>query len=68
MKFNITDGKTSVRVTFWDSFAELLEEQLKDDFEYPLIIIISCARITEWQGNKLTMYRPMKYFLILQIL
>lgn len=43
-------NSTTVNVTFWDAFAELFADTLDGDFEYPLIIIIGCGRITEWQG------------------
>lgn len=39
-----------MKVTFWDAFAELFAEALQGDFEYRLIIIIGCGRVTEWQG------------------
>lgn len=51
MKFTIIDGTSQVKVTFWDQFAELFDDTLKEDFEYPLILIIGSARITEWKGN-----------------
>lgn len=51
IKFEITDGIHETKVTFWDSFAEEFEEALKQNLEYPLIIIIGCGRISQWQGK-----------------
>ncbi|KAK1353297.1 hypothetical protein POM88_052432 [Heracleum sosnowskyi] len=51
MKFHLTDGRQSVKVTLWDELAELLDVTLKEDLEYPLIIIIGCGRVTEWQNT-----------------
>ncbi|KAK1358281.1 hypothetical protein POM88_051537 [Heracleum sosnowskyi] len=51
MKFHLTDGRQSVKVTLWDELAELLDVTLKEDLEYPLIIIIGCGRVTEWQNK-----------------
>lgn len=53
IKFHKTDGKSSARVTFWDAYAEMFEDLLKEDLEYPIIIIISPGRITEWQGSEI---------------
>ncbi|WOH00366.1 hypothetical protein DCAR_0519725 [Daucus carota subsp. sativus] len=47
-KFEITDGSTSTNVTFWDGFAVMFEEKLKEEKEYPLILIIGCGRIQMW--------------------
>ncbi|KAL1810597.1 hypothetical protein ACET3Z_027587 [Daucus carota] len=44
--FNITDG--SVRVTFWDDFAKHLADSLKQATDFPVILIIGCARVTTW--------------------
>ncbi|XP_074332695.1 uncharacterized protein LOC141670649 [Apium graveolens] len=51
MKFHISDGKTTIRVTFWDTFVESFEEALKEMFEEPLILIVGCGTVTEWQGD-----------------
>ncbi|KAK1397686.1 hypothetical protein POM88_007549 [Heracleum sosnowskyi] len=51
MKFHLTDGRQSVKVTLWDELAELLDVTLKEDLENPLIIIIGCGRVTEWQNK-----------------
>ncbi|KAK1374595.1 hypothetical protein POM88_030788 [Heracleum sosnowskyi] len=51
MKFHLTDGRQSVKVTLWDELAELLDVTLKEDLEYPIIIIIGCGRVTEWQNK-----------------
>ncbi|KAK1398867.1 hypothetical protein POM88_008730 [Heracleum sosnowskyi] len=48
-KFEITDGRTTVKVTFWDALAELLEKSLTDELEVPLIMIIASARVGCWQ-------------------
>ncbi|KAK1374954.1 hypothetical protein POM88_031147 [Heracleum sosnowskyi] len=44
MKFHICDGNSRVKVTFWDAFAELFDEAIKEEFEWPLIIIIGSGR------------------------
>ncbi|XP_017217513.1 replication protein A 70 kDa DNA-binding subunit B-like [Daucus carota subsp. sativus] len=46
--FNITDGSSSVRVTFWDDFAKHLADSLKQATDFPVILIIGCARVTTW--------------------
>ncbi|KAK1372882.1 hypothetical protein POM88_029075 [Heracleum sosnowskyi] len=48
IKFSITDGRTSVKVTFWDDFAELFADTIERDLEHPLIIIIGSCRVTIW--------------------
>ncbi|XP_074365288.1 uncharacterized protein LOC141706427 [Apium graveolens] len=35
IKFEITDGRTQVKVTFWDIFADIFAESLHGDLEYP---------------------------------
>ncbi|WOG86080.1 hypothetical protein DCAR_0205277 [Daucus carota subsp. sativus] len=50
IKITVTDGRTMVKVTFWDDFAKLFADALKDNaFEYPLILIVCCGRPQEWQ-------------------
>ena len=40
-----------MKVTFWDDFAKLFADALKDNaFEYPLILIVCCGRPQEWQS------------------
>ncbi|KAL1815931.1 hypothetical protein ACET3Z_018505 [Daucus carota] len=49
IKFTITDGHSSVRVTFWDDFAEMFSEELKLPTECPRILIIRSGRIQLWE-------------------
>lgn len=56
MKFEITDGIHEAKVTFWDAFAEEFEEVIKQDLKYPLIIIIGCGRVSQWQGKYSTFF------------
>ncbi|KAK1402613.1 hypothetical protein POM88_002218 [Heracleum sosnowskyi] len=35
--FQITDGRTTVKFTFWDALAELLENSLTEELEVPLV-------------------------------
>lgn len=39
-----------MKVTFWDAFVELFAEALKEEYEYPLIIIVGGATIQERNG------------------
>ncbi|KAK1396662.1 hypothetical protein POM88_006525 [Heracleum sosnowskyi] len=48
INFTISDGKSKVKVTFWDGLAELFNESINEDFQWPLIIIIASGRVTEW--------------------
>ncbi|KAK1393414.1 hypothetical protein POM88_012470 [Heracleum sosnowskyi] len=50
-KFQITDGRTTFKVTFWDALAELLQNSLKEELEVPLIMIIASARVNLWQDE-----------------
>lgn len=40
-----------INVTFWDKFAEQFEKELTDELEEPIIIIISSAKISQWQSK-----------------
>lgn len=42
--------RTSVKVTFWDEFAELFADVIRRDLEHPLILIIGSCRVTMWDG------------------
>ncbi|XP_017250878.1 uncharacterized protein LOC108221516 [Daucus carota subsp. sativus] len=46
--FEITDDRSSVRVTLWDDFARHFAESLKEAQEFPVILILGCARVTTW--------------------
>ncbi|KAK1354041.1 hypothetical protein POM88_047297 [Heracleum sosnowskyi] len=50
-KFQITDGRTTLKVTFWDALAELLQNSLTEELEVPLIMIIASARVNLWQDE-----------------
>lgn len=48
VKFIITDGSSSVNVTFWDAFAELFDKQMNEALEKPVIVIIASSRVGSW--------------------
>ncbi|KAL1812701.1 hypothetical protein ACET3Z_022766 [Daucus carota] len=60
IKFGITDGRTSVKVTLWDDFAELFAKYMELDKEEYKILILGCARITKWGGLSYTLWQLMK--------
>ncbi|KAL1827487.1 hypothetical protein ACET3Z_005899 [Daucus carota] len=53
VKFNIVDGRSSVNVCFWDNMAEKFNETIQNVEEHPTIIIISSAKVTSWQPQKM---------------
>ncbi|XP_074374100.1 replication protein A 70 kDa DNA-binding subunit E-like [Apium graveolens] len=46
--FKITDESNTIKVTFWDDFAKYFDDVLKQEIDYPIIIIIGCARVNKW--------------------
>ncbi|KAK1354974.1 hypothetical protein POM88_048230 [Heracleum sosnowskyi] len=52
VKFTITDGRSSVNVTFWDAFAEKFQEQMNRVSEKPVIVIIASIRVGLWNIGK----------------
>ncbi|KAK1366288.1 hypothetical protein POM88_041849 [Heracleum sosnowskyi] len=50
-KFELTDGRTTVRVTLWDAFAENFEEALSKVTELPPIVILASVKVSEWKGK-----------------
>ncbi|XP_074378081.1 uncharacterized protein LOC141719586 isoform X2 [Apium graveolens] len=51
IKFKITDGSNTIKVTFWDDFAKYFDDVLKQEIDYPIIIIIGCARVNKWSDE-----------------
>ena len=57
-----------VKVTFWDDFAALFADALKNNtFEYPLIIIVCCGRPQEWQSMLCSIFLSILHFCLLLI-
>ncbi|KAK1356137.1 hypothetical protein POM88_049393 [Heracleum sosnowskyi] len=50
IKFRITDGRSVVNVTFFNTLAEDLEKELKNRKEEPVTIIIACGKVNEHEG------------------
>ncbi|KAK1387266.1 hypothetical protein POM88_015444 [Heracleum sosnowskyi] len=50
-KFSITDGRSMVNVTFWDSLANNFYHDLLNQEEDPVIIIITSCRAGTWNGE-----------------
>ncbi|KAK1382189.1 hypothetical protein POM88_019924 [Heracleum sosnowskyi] len=51
VKFTITDGRSSVNVTFWDGFAEKFQEEMNKVSEIPVIVIIASSRVGLWNDK-----------------
>ncbi|KAK1353218.1 hypothetical protein POM88_052353 [Heracleum sosnowskyi] len=51
VKFTITDGRSSVNVTFWDGFAEKFQEEMNKMSEIPVIVIIASSRVGLWNDK-----------------
>ncbi|KAK1388784.1 hypothetical protein POM88_016962 [Heracleum sosnowskyi] len=51
VKFTITNGRSSVNVTFWDAFAEKFQEQMNQVSEKPVIVIIANSRVGLWNDQ-----------------
>ncbi|KAK1384738.1 DUF223 domain-containing protein [Heracleum sosnowskyi] len=63
-KFTITDGRSAVKVTFFDDFAENVENVLKKEQNYPIAIIIASAKIGRFLGElSLTNYPATRLYL-----
>ncbi|KAK1396629.1 DUF223 domain-containing protein [Heracleum sosnowskyi] len=63
-KFTITDGRSAVKVTFFDDFAENVENVLKKEQNYPIAIIIASAKIGRFLGElNLTNYPATRIYL-----
>lgn len=43
--------RSSVNVTFWDSFAVNFDKQMNEVSEKPVIVIIASSRVGLWNGN-----------------
>ncbi|KAL1828826.1 hypothetical protein ACET3Z_007238 [Daucus carota] len=50
IKFKISDGRKNIRVTFFDQLAEEFEKQVKLFKGHEPSIIISCAKVNEYEG------------------
>ncbi|XP_074382370.1 replication protein A 70 kDa DNA-binding subunit E-like isoform X3 [Apium graveolens] len=51
VKLVITDGKSSINVTFWDAFAENFDQEMNELKERPTILIIASSRVGLWNGE-----------------
>ncbi|XP_074340610.1 uncharacterized protein LOC141678243 isoform X1 [Apium graveolens] len=50
LKFDLSNGRFSVKVTLFDEIAERYEYLLKNKNEEPVMIIIATAKISKYQG------------------
>ncbi|KAK1385265.1 hypothetical protein POM88_023000 [Heracleum sosnowskyi] len=50
-RFSITDGRCTVKITFFDQLAESFEEALKEQVDQKNIVIISSVKIGSFQGE-----------------
>ncbi|KAK1379222.1 hypothetical protein POM88_025966 [Heracleum sosnowskyi] len=48
VKMIITYGRSSVNVTFWDTFAENFDKEMNEVVEKPVILIIASSRVGLW--------------------
>ncbi|KAL8089897.1 hypothetical protein AgCh_039381 [Apium graveolens] len=48
VKLVITDGKSSINVTFWDACAENFDQEMNELKERPAILIIASSRVGLW--------------------
>ncbi|XP_074364754.1 uncharacterized protein LOC141705765 isoform X2 [Apium graveolens] len=51
VKLILTDGRSSINVTFWDTFAEIFDEQMKEVREKTTILIIKSSRVGLWNDQ-----------------
>ncbi|KAL8115587.1 hypothetical protein AgCh_022183 [Apium graveolens] len=51
VKLVITDGKSSINVTFWDACAENFDQEMNELKERPAILIIASSRVGLWNGE-----------------
>ncbi|KAK1356389.1 hypothetical protein POM88_049645 [Heracleum sosnowskyi] len=49
-KFTITDGKSNIKVTFWDRYVEFFAKTMSETVETPVIIIIATCKVGLWNG------------------
>ncbi|KAL8102907.1 hypothetical protein AgCh_027441 [Apium graveolens] len=50
-KFTITDGRSNIKVTFWDNFALKFEKLFLQVVEEPVIIILGSCRVGLWNDE-----------------
>ncbi|KAK1348231.1 hypothetical protein POM88_054974 [Heracleum sosnowskyi] len=50
-KFTITDGKSNIKVTFWDRYAEFFAKTMSETVETPVIIIIATCKVGLWNDE-----------------
>ncbi|KAK1405180.1 hypothetical protein POM88_004785 [Heracleum sosnowskyi] len=63
-KFTITDGKSNIKVTFWDRYAELFAKTMSETVETPLIIIIATCKVGLWNDEvDISNVRATKFYL-----
>ncbi|KAK1377746.1 hypothetical protein POM88_024490 [Heracleum sosnowskyi] len=64
VKFTITDGRTSVNVTFFNEFGDSFMTAMNQKLEPPVIIVIAFAKINEWNDEVcLTNYPATRFYL-----
>ncbi|KAL8100118.1 hypothetical protein AgCh_032396 [Apium graveolens] len=51
VKLVITDGKSSINVTFWDACAENFDQEMNELKEKTAILIIASSRVGLWNGE-----------------
>ncbi|KAK1358561.1 hypothetical protein POM88_051817 [Heracleum sosnowskyi] len=62
--FTVTDGRTTLNVTFFNEFGEAFLNAREKIVEEPVIIVISAAKVTEWQGKTyLTNFPSTRFYL-----
>ncbi|KAL1830259.1 hypothetical protein ACET3Z_008671 [Daucus carota] len=50
VSFTITDGRKSQNVTFFNEFGDFFLDAFSKIEDKPVVIIICCAKVTEWKG------------------
>ncbi|KAL8119166.1 hypothetical protein AgCh_016615 [Apium graveolens] len=65
LKFDLVDGRCCVSVTLFDEFGIIIDKALQQlEEEEPIIIIISCARVSSYEGRAhLTNYPAIRIFI-----
>ncbi|KAL1811212.1 hypothetical protein ACET3Z_021277 [Daucus carota] len=52
LKFDITDGKSAVRVTFFNDLARLCDNALLEDYQNNTVIAISSGKVAQYHGRQ----------------
>ncbi|KAL1809353.1 hypothetical protein ACET3Z_026343 [Daucus carota] len=63
--FSVTNGRCSIKVTFFDKLAESIEESLRKLLEQKVVIIIASAKIGTFQGGEvnITNYPATRFYI-----